>query len=315
MIDLSALALPDQSHTTVEVLAPAALRVHTGACPGAAPGGDTVPGDLLRLAPGAATATLALVFGPGLPRIAAESAIGRPGMQVAVAAEHRLLAEDGEEVSLLALDAGGLALLLPLAPLARDLDYTLAGSRARSGAPPLPDRVPAAFARGTCVLLACGTPCPVERLRPGDPVLTRDAGAQPVRALPQVRVRAAGEMAPVVLSPGTIGNAGELALSPWHRLLLRQPDGREVLVQVRRLVDGDRIRAREGGFVDYFSPLLDRPALLYAEGLAVESLGLTPAVKARLPAAMRAALPAGPVSDEGLPFAEVTRIDPATLRR
>lgn len=315
MIDLSSLASPDLPSATVEVLEPAAFPVRLGACPGAALGGAAVPGDLLRLRSGAATVPLVLTLGPGLPRVAPDGTAGRPGAAVAVTAGYRLLAEDGEAVTVLSLDAGGTALLLPLAPLARDLDYTLAESLSRSGPPPLPDRLPAALARGTCLMLACGTPCPVERLSPGDRLLTRDRGAQPLRAVLRARVRAAGEMAPVVVAPGTIGNAGELALSPWHRLLLRRMDGTEALVQARSLTDGDRIRQREGGFVDYHAPLFDRHEMLFAEGLAVESLCLTSAVSARLPPSMREVLPPALPAHSPCPFPDAARVDLSPFRR
>ena len=299
------------------------LRVTLGACPGAILAGDVVPGDVFRLHPDAGPATLSLAIWPDGPRVAPASATGRPGAPVAVTADHRLLAEDGEAVTVLTLDAGAGALLLPLAPLARDLGYTLAQIRppAAASALPLPARIPAALARGTTLVLACGTPRPVERLAPGDLLLTRDAGGQPLRALLPARVRAAGEMAPVVVAPGTIGNAGELALSPWHRLLLWQAptaadgDGAERFVQARRLVDGDRIRQRDGGYVDYFAPVLDGHEVLYAEGMPIESLCLTRAVADRLPPAMRAALPADLGWHRPRALPEVTAVDLAPFRR
>jgi hypothetical protein len=158
-------------------------------------------------------------------------------------------------------------------------------------------------------------PCPVERLAPGAGVLTRDRAGQPLRAVLHARVRAAGEMAPVVIAPGTIGNAGELALSPWHRLLLRSPDGAEAFVQARHLADGDRIRQREGGFVDYFAPVLDRHDVIHAEGIAVESLCLSPEVAVRLPPSMRRAAPAGLSAQRPLYPAEYGAPDPAAFRR
>ena len=123
----------------------------------------------------------------------------------------------------------------------------------------------------------------------------------------------------MIFAPGTIGNAGELALSPWHRLVLHgpQPDGGAVerFVQARHLVDGDRIRQREGGYVDYFAPVLSRHEVIYAEGLPVESLCLAPAVADRLPPAMRAALPADAPRHPMHALPETTRVDLAAFRR
>lgn len=278
---MSDVSVPPAPPVTVEVIEARDFRVTLGACLGTGLGrpGESVAGDVYRIAPGARPK--ALTLGPGAVPVG----------------EHRLLSEDGETLTVVALDlVGDGAAILPLAPIAPGLGYTLLSSRAPEAGPALPDRVAAALARGTSVVLGDGRPCPVETLEPGDAVLTRDHGPRPLRALLHARVRAAGGFAPVVFAPGTIGNAGDLVLSPAQRLHLFRvgggPDGGDLdcLVEARRLVDGDRIRLREGGFVDYYGLVFDRHEVIYAEGFPCESLCLTPALAARLPAAMRAAL-------------------------
>jgi hypothetical protein len=105
-------------------------------------------------------------------------------------------------------------------------------------------------------------------------------------------MRAAGTVAPVVVGPGAMGNAGDLTLGPHQRLFLYRRDRRpgqataEVLVQARDLVDGGAIRRREGGFVDYLCLLFDAHEVIYAEGVPTESLLVTPATLDRLPVAL-----------------------------
>ena len=283
---------------SVEAFSADDFRVRLGAAAGAPLGavGEVAPGDICRLAPRAQPRRLDLAIGGGPPR---SPAADGPDRGVRIVAEHRLIAEDGETVTVLALRVGGTgAFVLPLSPLVRGADYTLIGSHARAGGLPLPDRVAAAFTAGTHIVAADGRPHPVERLVPGMPILTRDHGPQRLRSLLRARLRAAGDHAPVVIAPGTIGNAAELAISPYHRILLYRPGGThgagspESFVQARHLVDGARIRRREAGYVDYVSLVFDRHEVIFAEGFPCESLCLTPAVTDRLPGAMLAELAA-----------------------
>lgn len=133
------------------------------------------------------------------------------------------------------------------------------------------------FVAGTRIATPSG-PVPVERLRPGDLVLTLDHGARPLAWVGTVRARAIGALAPVVFAPGAVGNDRPLALSPLHRV--RISDWRahlmfgapEVLVTARALVNGTTIRRRVGGGVTYAHLLFDRHELVFAEGAVTESL-------------------------------------------
>jgi hypothetical protein len=105
-------------------------------------------------------------------------------------------------------------------------------------------------------------------------------------------LRGVGAFAPVVLSAGTLGAAGDLVLSPNQRLFVYQrgaerlADRAELLVRAGHLVDGDRVWSRPGGFIDWFTPVLDRHEILFAEGVPVESLEASPEILAALPAGM-----------------------------
>ncbi|MFD0860308.1 Hint domain-containing protein [Roseovarius aquimarinus] len=139
----------------------------------------------------------------------------------------------------------------------------------------LVDSVPC-FVAGTMIRTPGGQR-PVESLSPGDLVVTRDEGAQPLRWIGTRRIAAAGDFAPIHIDANTFGTHGALALSPLHRVLIR--DGlaellfgeREVLVAARDLVNGRSVRRVPGGEVEYVHILFDRHQVVYSEGLETES--------------------------------------------
>ena len=57
----------------------------------------------------------------------------------------------------------------------------------------------------------------------------------------------------------------------------------EVLIKVRHLINGDTVYRQDGGFVDYFQLLFDDHQIIYAEGIAAESLLVDPRTRAALP--------------------------------
>ncbi|MEW9922126.1 Hint domain-containing protein [Marimonas sp. MJW-29] len=133
------------------------------------------------------------------------------------------------------------------------------------------------FTRGTRITLATGAQRPVEGLRPGDRVLTRDDGVQPLRWIGRSTLRAEGDLAPIRIAAGTLNNVRDLLLSPGHGLFVYQRSDRlgvgraEVLVRARDLVNGSTVVRSKGGFVDYFQLLFDRHQIIFAEGIAAES--------------------------------------------
>lgn len=253
---------------------------------------DVVPGDIYWLDPDARPRRLRFLREARGQRVAAGSEVGTPGDLVAVAARYRLLAPGGDGVDVLLIDTGGALSVLPLAPIPPRTDHTLVTVEEAPAALPLADLMSLSFARGTRVTLADGSQRPVEALRPGDPVLTRDHGRQPLRLLARATLRAVGAFAPVVIGRAVLGNADDLVVGPHHRLFLylrRRDPGlptAEVLVQARHLVDGEAVWVREGGFVDYFGLVFDRHEIIYAEGIPVESLLVNEATVPRLPSGL-----------------------------
>lgn len=253
-------------------------------------------GDVYRLPPGSEPFRLILAAPAGGrargPQAVAEgSEIGRPGMQVTLSARLTLMAPDGDRVELLILTVGerGAVFALPLSPMAPRVDYTLIAVEADPDDARLSELVGGSFALGTRITLGDGRQMPIERLSPGDRLLTRDHGPQELRWIGRATLRAIGSFAPVVITAGTLGNEGDLIVGQHHRIFIYQrPEHRlgrtaELLVQAKHLVDGRRVYLREGGFVDYFSLIFDRHEIVYAEGVPAESLMVNDAVLSRLP--------------------------------
>lgn len=249
---------------------------------------EVCEGDLYQLDPGARAVQLAFVRDGADGTIAPQSQAGTPGAALRIEARYVLMAPDGDKVDLLILRAGAELLALPMSPMGARIDYTLVAVEDAPQAVQLSALICVSFARGTSITLAGGQQRAIEQLVPGDRVLTRDHGPQPIRWIGKATLRAIGSFAPVVISAGTMGNAGDLIVSQHHRMFLyrrRQPGiaTSELLVQARHLVDNENVFLREGGFVDYFSLVFDRHEIIYAEGIPAESLMVNDATLRRLP--------------------------------
>jgi hypothetical protein len=158
------------------------------------------------------------------------------------------------------------------------------------------------FAAGTLIATPLG-PRPVETLRPGEFVTTRDHGAQPLRWADARWLDAADPAArPVLIRAGAFGPgrpARDLAVSPQHRLLLegnrvaRLFGRREVLAAAVHLIGHPGIVRDPGARpVRYCHLLFDRHEIVLAEGLAAESLLRTPRSLACLTPGQRRAIAA-----------------------
>ena len=195
-----------------------------------------------------------------------------------------LMAQDGlftEAVVLVEVDAFGNAIqvyILPLAPLEPRTEYRLVGIDRENIDATIARVACVSFTRGTRITLATGQQCPIEDLNPGDKVLTRDDGVQPIRWIGQSTQRATGAFAPIRIASGALNNADDLLVSPDHRLLIYQRSdqlgtGRpELLVKAKHLVNGSTVTVHKGGFVDYFQLVFDEHQIIFAEGIAAESM-------------------------------------------
>ncbi|MEM7490764.1 MAG: Hint domain-containing protein [Pseudomonadota bacterium] len=126
-----------------------------------------------------------------------------------------------------------------------------------------------------------GGPVPAHRLRAGDMVTTKSAGAAPLLWVGQRIVDGTGDNAPVVFEAGTIGNARRLVLSQRHCVLVRSPRLQmafgfpEALVPAKALANGHSVRIENRPSIRYVHLLLRRHHLVTAEGVLCESLLLS----------------------------------------
>ncbi len=151
------------------------------------------------------------------------------------------------------------------------------------------------FLAGTLIDTPEG-PRAVEDLRVGDLVLTLDNGPQPVRWIGRSQVDGTGELAPLCIRAGTIGNTRDLHVSPNHRILVRSSQAEllfgssEVLVAAKFLMDGVNVTRAPRPVADYLHLMLDHHELIFSEGAPTETLFAGPMALQALPEAARAEL-------------------------
>lgn len=143
------------------------------------------------------------------------------------------------------------------------------------------------FVEGTGILTATGSR-PVETLQPGDLIVTRDHGLQPLVWIGEREVTGAamfatnGALAPIIIPAGTFGPgcpARTLHVSPAHRMLQsgnRMPlvvGQSEALTPATLLKGHHGVTQRTGNApVRYLHLLLETHQVIYAEGAPTESL-------------------------------------------
>jgi Hint domain len=135
----------------------------------------------------------------------------------------------------------------------------------------------ACFGEGTLIRTDLGDQA-IETLVPGQLVLTRDNGLQPIRWIGQRRVSSHGGMAPIRFAKGAFGATSDLWLSPQHRVLISDVWSEllfgepEVLVKAKDLINDHSIRSDNSkSQITYFHLLLDKHEILQSNGMATES--------------------------------------------
>lgn len=296
-----------------------ALRVSDGANLGdrLGCGDDLMLDDVYTLAPDAVTERLALhATDAAHMTIAADSPLGTAHATIHLDCAITLMPPDGivtDAIVLVEVDSAGhieAVYLLPLAALAPKAPYALVGIDPEGARAKFAHLACARFTRGTHITMASGAQTPIEHLAIGDRVLTRNDGIQEVRWVGQSTVRAVGDFAPIKIAAGTLNNARDLIVSPDHRLLIYQRSdqlgaGRaELLIKARHLLNGDSVVVQDGGFVDYFELLFDTHQIVYAEGIAAESMLINAQTTPVVPDEVRAML--APQNERGLTGLDVT---------
>ena len=224
--------------------------------------------------------------------VAEGTEIGAVGSALHLDSALTFMSPDGQITDALILVEGEIneIYLLPLSPLAAHTSYSLVGINTKTPAHTFAQVACVSFSRGTHITLTSGEQSRIEELNVGDRVLTRDDGPQKVQWIGENTVRAVGEFAPICIKAGTLNNDNDLIVSPDHRLFIYQRSdelgaGRaELSVKVRYLLNDDTVFTQAGGYVDYFQLLFDSHEIIYAEGIAAESMLTDTRTKPVLPA-------------------------------
>ncbi len=126
---------------------------------------------------------------------------------------------------------------------------------------------------------------PVETLREGDKIITRDNGIQEIRwvgakTLSWSDLTANPHLRPVLIRQGSLGNGlpeRDMMVSPNHRMLVANDrtqlyfDEHEVLVAAKHLVGGRGIQSVEAIGATYIHFMFDRHEVVLADGAWTES--------------------------------------------
>lgn len=121
---------------------------------------------------------------------------------------------------------------------------------------------------------------PAAQLRPGDPVLTRDNGIQPVawvgtRRLGSRDLQSMPQLAPVKVRAGALGGgmpASDMILSPNHRVLVQTASAEERITAVQTLLGRPGIeRLPMWGGADYLHFAFEQHELVLSNGCWSES--------------------------------------------
>ncbi|MGX9353799.1 Hint domain-containing protein [Roseobacteraceae bacterium S113] len=245
--------------------------------------------------------------------IAEGTELGTPGHRLHLDGCVTIMAPDGATTDvLIAVEVDAETMVegiycIPLNALRTKCDYRIIGMDRESAKQKFAQIGCVSFTRGTRITMATGEQRAIEDICPGDKVLTRDAGPQEIRWVGASTLKAEGAFAPILIKAGTLNNLGDLLVSPDHRLFIYQREdtlgaGRsEVLVRAQHLVNGGSVTRVEGGYVDYFQLLFDDHQIIYAEGIAAESMLVDSQTKPALPAELAERLTTAlPGRDTGL---------------
>lgn len=140
------------------------------------------------------------------------------------------------------------------------------------------------FTPGTLICTAAGE-IPVEDLKVGDRVITRDNGVQEIRwvgsnTLSRQKLTDSKELRPVEILAGSLGKGlpeRDMLLSPNHRVLIANEvtslyfEEREVLASCKHLTSREGVQRVAPDEVTYIHFMFDRHEIVLADGIWTES--------------------------------------------
>lgn len=161
----------------------------------------------------------------------------------------------------------------------------------------LTNGTPPCFMRHTLIETSNGEK-PIEWLRVGDMVKTRDNGFQPVQWVGRTRFALTGDNRPVRIAAGVLDNKTDLFVSNQHRIALESPIAELLFFDHEVFVTaGDLVRAGLADHiepldntVEYFHLLLDTHEVIFSNGQASESFFPSDIALSALPPKTRAVL-------------------------
>lgn len=140
------------------------------------------------------------------------------------------------------------------------------------------------FTPGTLIATPRGE-VPVESLRAGDRIITRDSGMQEIRWVGRRDMSwgdltAAPHLKPILIRQGSLGNGlpeRDMMVSPNHRVLVANDrtalyfDEHEVLVSAKHLAGGKGVHSVDAAGVSYIHFMFDRHEVVLSNGAWTES--------------------------------------------
>ena len=134
----------------------------------------------------------------------------------------------------------------------------------------------ACFTQGTLIKTAQAER-PIEDVKVGDLVMTRDHGLQPVRWAARRTVPTVSDQATITFDQGVLGCSRPLTVSPNHRMLIKGSLAElylgqdEAFVAARSLVNGRNIRRNRDAITTYVHIMFDYHEVIWAEDCMSES--------------------------------------------
>ena len=128
-------------------------------------------------------------------------------------------------------------------------------------------------------ILTPGGEVPIDTLRPGDLVMTRDNGPRPIvwigkRELDHDTLNTQPNLRPILIREETLGATRDMLVSPQHGLLLDQGGGNQSLIRAKHMLDLPDTRARIANgcrHVTYVHLMFERHQIIFGDGTASES--------------------------------------------
>ena len=129
------------------------------------------------------------------------------------------------------------------------------------------------------MILTPGGEVPIQQLRAGDRIVTRDNGVQRLvwsasRSISEQEISRSPNLRPISIAPELVGAHSRLMVSPQHGMVIRREGSDETLIRATHLarMHGGKARVAKGRReVVYFHLMFEEHQIIYANGAPSES--------------------------------------------